>query len=610
MCGIVGFTGVEGAEGLLAMNRVQSHRGPDDRGSFSCLKNRVHLAMRRLSIIDPKGGAQPMPNRDASLWIVHNGEIFNAPALREYLQAKGVVFKTDHSDTEVLLHLYEREGENILRRINGMFSFVIYDKKKRILFGARDPFGIKPLFYTKKPGRFAFASELKSLRELEWVSSDIDPQAAWDYFTCQTIPSPLTSFHDIKKIPAGTCFTLDLNKDTLRLETYWNPARIIGSEPTSHPHKEEIRERFKDAVLRWTLSDVPVACSLSGGIDSAAVVGALASESSAQIKTFSLGFENCPDLDERDLARQVSEKWKTEHHEIVIRADDLLGELNKMLWHLDEPYGGGLPSWFVFKQMATEVKVCMTGTGGDELFGNYGKWRAFSGFGQYKRAAKRYFKRGGSVMDLIFSRHGVLHYPYFTDGEKRRSLFLHETSSGTRSSAGLIESYWREPAYSNRPRDRVMLADMRLQLPEEFLMMTDRFSMAHSIEARVPFLDREFATFIMSLKADRRTKSGTPLKKVFIDAISDLLPPALLSAPKKGFILPFDRWLKGRLRPLVETFLSENYLKQQGLFRHDLFNTVALPYYDGIEKENWPLWTLLMFQLWYERNIMQRRISC
>jgi asparagine synthase (glutamine-hydrolysing) len=599
MCGIVGFTGRRNDALLRALNERQLHRGPDDGGSYFDERDLVSLAMRRLSILDLAGGHQPMLSEDRQLCVVFNGEIMNAPELRRRLERDGVHFVTDHSDTEVLLHLYARDGERMLESLNGMFAFVIHDRRRRILFGARDHFGMKPLYYSANPGRFAFASELKTLELLPDFDSGLCPEALSHYLSFQCVPSPLTIYRSARKLPAAHSFVFDLEHGSLSTQRYWRPPTGDASRGSIAPHElaSVVRGGLEAAVARWMLSDVPVACSLSGGIDSSVIVAMMATHAPRAVPTYTLGFEDAPELDERELARRVAQRWKTDHHEIVLRSDELLTELEPMVVALDEPYAGGLPSWFVFRGMASAVKVCMTGTGGDELFGNYGKWRSYESSWRGLRAAVGRVRRtAGWLRDFrrypIGSRYSI----YFGEADKR-SMLKSEPRSDEEVSERLIESLWRE----SRPatvRDGVRLVDLQIQLPDEFLHMTDRFSMAHSIEARPPFLDRTFAEELMAIPAHLRI-GGTHLKQVLIDAVADLLPPELLQARKKGFVLPVASWLRGKLRPQVEKLLSEPYLKRQGIFDERITERLVRPHLAGRADFSWQIWTLLMFQVWH-----------
>ena len=605
MCGIVGFTATRNDALLRAMNERQLHRGPDDGGSYFDERDLVSLAMRRLSILDLAGGHQPMLSADRQLCVVFNGEILNAPELRRRLERDGAHFVTDHSDTEVLLHLYAREGERMLESLNGMFAFVLHDRQRRILFGARDHFGIKPLYYSASPARFAFASELKALELLPDFDSALCPEALSHYLSFQCVPSPLTIYRGACKLPAAHSFVLDLASGSLRTQRYWRPPAGDASRGTIAPHelRSLVRGGLEAAVARWTLSDVPVACSLSGGIDSSVIVAMMAAHATRAVPTYTLGFEDAPELDERELARRVAQRWKTDHHEIVLRSDGLLSELAPMVVALDEPYAGGLPSWFVFRGMAGAVKVCMTGTGGDELFGNYGKWRRYeSRWSALRMALGRVRRTAGWLREYrrypIGSRYSI----YFSEADKRVML-KNERRSEEEVSERLIETLWQE----SRPataRDGVRLVDLQIQLPDEFLHMTDRFSMAHSIEARPPFLDRTFAEELMAIPAHLRI-GGAHLKQVLIDAVADLLPPELLQARKKGFELPVASWLRGRLKPQVERLLGEPYLRRQGIFDERITERLVRPHLGGHADHSSLIWTLLMFQLWHARSSAQ-----
>lgn len=598
MCGIVGFAGFRDDDLLARMNRALAHRGPDDEG-FAYFPQ-VSLAQRRLSILDLAGGHQPMASADRPHTLVFNGEIFNAPALRRSLEEKGQRFTTDHSDTEVLLHLYGHLGPALLDHLNGMFAFVIHDADKNLLFGARDPFGIKPLHYAHQGRRFAFASELKALRLLPWVDASLDPQSLYHYLSFQCVPAPRTIHRGLAKLPAGHSFLLNLETFELKVERYWRPRfveELEGLKPEDLPGY--VRHELTQAVARWMLSDVPVGFSLSGGIDSSAVVGLIAaSGQGARLRTYSLGFSDAPDLDETALARQVARRWGTVHHEIFLRQEELLSELDAMLTALEEPYGGGLPSWFVFKEMARGVKVAMTGSGGDEVFGNYGKWEPFEGLWRRLKMTRHALARGSSLASTWRYPRGSLYPLYFRDPVKRQMLQA-DWLKNVLPSEGLVEELWEGGTNAN-PRDGILAVDFSLQLPEEFLHMTDRFSMAHSLEARTPFLDRPFVEAMLKIPSRLRTKPGQ-WKDLLLRAVGDLIPPDLLGAKKRGFVLPMAHWLRTRLRPLVEDLLGPAHLQRQGIFQPWIHHRFVRPHLEGQRDYAWQLWTLLFFQLWQRR---------
>jgi len=607
MCGIVGFTGLTDIELLRKMNDSLIHRGPDDSGEFIDEANRVALAMRRLSIIDLRGGHQPMANEDETVWIIFNGEIYNFKALREELRNKGHKFKSDHSDTEVLIHLYEEDGPQMLDKLNGMFSFVIYDKRSRKLFAARDRVGIKPLYYLQANGVFAFASELKSLFLLKNVSKQIDYQSLYDYMSLQFTPAPRTIFKEIKKVPPAHYFIFDINSKVLKLCKYWDLSQNPNHNLKLPYLIERIQYETKRAVKDWSISDVPIACSLSGGIDSSSLVGLLSSAGIKDFKTFSLGFAHGKEsvFDERNLAKLTAHRWGTDHFEIILEPDDLLKDLDQMVWSLDEPYGGGLPSWYIFKSMKGKVKVALTGTGGDELFGNYGKWRRYENIFSYLREFAKVMLFDSAPVNTLSMLakypQGYLYQRYFTESMKQNYLFNQEVFNGLMPTEKYIQSLWNS-LKGKSIRDRVPDIDFKMQLPEEFLHMTDRFSMAHSIEARVPFLDHKLVELIMSIPACIRTNTNN-LKYLFIKAMGNALSKEIVNGPKKGFVLPIDRWMRTSLKEQVHYYLGKDYLKKQGLFSQKLYSHIVKPYFTGRGYLKNCVWTAFMFQLWHKKYL-------
>lgn len=633
MCGIVGIAGVHEHEWLTGMNTALRHRGPDDAGEYRDPEGEVGLAMHRLSILDLAGGSQPMSNEDGTLWIVHNGEIYNSPDLRTNLESRGHRFGTKNADTEVLLHLYEEKQEEMLADLNGMFAFVIYDRLRRVLFGARDRIGIKPLYYARRPPLFVFGSELKSLVSLPWISRDINLESLFHYMSLRFIPGMSSIFREVHRVPPGHWFRYSLQTHELEIHPYWRPR--------FHPKKGcdqgrwsiLIREELRAAIRRWILSDVPVGVSLSGGLDSSTIVGLLGELGVSPIRTYSLGFSGPgeEDWNELPLARKVAERWGTEHHELVLEPDDLLRDLLRMVWYLDEPYGGGLPSWYVFEFMRRHVKVGLTGTGGDELFGDYGRFRPFevrvangsTGTTPWWAPAwhpvaallnrvpdawldlrrKRELLHLPDVRRDPFRWHYVNRYFYLPDESKRQAVFSVEMGS-IPDTARVLEEYYRASDAAST-RDAVGYVGFATQLPEEFLLMTDRFSMAHGLEARVPFLDHEFVEFMHQVPAEIRTDPRN-LKYLLRLAVGDLLPPEVLGGRKRGFVIPTARWLCGTLRPLAERMLSADRLAEQGIFHPDFYRRYVVPHFDGRVDYHAEIWTALMFQLWHLLFIEER----
>lgn len=643
MCGIVGIIGRQEPSWLGAMNASLTHRGPDDFGEYRDDEADVALAMRRLSILDLAGGHQPMSNEGGSVWIVFNGEIYNSPEIRAWLVARGHRFATTNSDTEVLLHLYEEKGEEMLQELNGMFAFVIYDRNRKLLFGARDRVGIKPLYYSKRPGFFAFASELKSLLTLPNTERRVDEQSAFHFMTLLYVPGESSIFAGIKRLPPGHWFKLSLPEQELVIQPYW---KLNVHRPEARSENEWcdlIRHQLEEAVSRWMLSDVPVGCSLSGGLDSSTIIGLLSRMGYEGVKTYSLGFagQDEEEWDELSLARRVAARWGTEHSEIILHPEELLDDLIQMVWHLDEPYGGGLPSWYVFRSMSEDVKVGLTGTGGDELFGNYGKFLDFENSRLQQLSHRHpYLREMGQhlpgwvwsawrkmlsaapndllaeikprLMDMeqvCRSPFGHYYYAsqiYFSDRLKRESVFG-VASAGLKDTASYLQHLHDEAASSN-VRDVIAYVDFQTQLPEEFLLMTDRFSMAHSLEARTPFLDHTLIEMIYRIPPSIRTQGGN-LKYLLKRAVGDILPDEIKGARKRGFVIPVKLWLRGRLRPLAERLLSPERLQQQGIFRPAFYHRYVRPHLEGQADHTWQVWAALMFQLWHVVFIEQEARS-
>jgi asparagine synthase (glutamine-hydrolysing) len=626
MCGIVGIAGAQGPQWLTAMNAALRHRGPDDQGEYRDEEAQAALAMHRLSILDLAGGRQPMQNEEGSLWIVHNGEIYNSPDLRRGLEARGHRFATTNADTEVLLRLYEEKQEKMLGDLNGMFAFVIYDRARGVLFGARDRIGIKPLYYARRPPLFAFGSELKCFLRLPWVSRDIDLESLYHYMSLRFIPGTASILQGIHRVPPGHWFRYSVRTHDLEIRPYWRPRFSPQKELNQAEWRAVIRKKLREAVRRWILSDVPVGVSLSGGLDSSTIVGLLGELGVSPIRTYTLGFTGPEEEDwnELPLARRVAERWGTEHHEMILEPDGLLRDLLRMVWYLDEPYGGGLPSWYVFRFMREHVKVALTGTGGDELFGDYGRFARFetvtgnglSGMSPWWASA---WQPIGALLNRVPDawldprrKQEWIHLPdvrrepfrwtyfnryfYLPDVTKRASLFVANTKAIPDTSDVLHE--YHKASGAAGPRDAIGYVGFATQLPEEFLLMTDRFSMAHGLEARVPFLDHEFVELVHQIPAGIRTRPEN-LKYLLKAAVGDLLPPDLLNACKRGFVIPTAQWLRGKLRPLAERLLGSDRLRSQGIFRPEFFPRYVVPHLEGRVDHHAEIWTALMFQLWH-----------
>jgi len=636
MCGIVGVAGPHSAAWVEEMNDRIVHRGPDDQGVYTSPDESVSLAMRRLSILDLAGGHQPMSSQDRSVWIVFNGEIYNAPQLRAELESRGHTFITAHSDTEVLLHLYDEKGDRMVDDLNGMFAFVIHDQRRNRLFGARDRMGIKPLYYVREKSSFAFASELKSLLAAPLISSRrVNLQALSHYASLLYVPGPETIIDNVLRVPPGHSFVYDLTQHRFTLSRYW---RIEGTQFEDYDLQEwteRLRSELRAAVSRWTLSDVPIACSLSGGIDSSAIIGLLAEQGFPQVRTYSLGFsgEEEQPWNELHLARQVAERWGTLHQELILDPEDLLNDLVEMVWYLDEPYGGGLPAWYVYREMSKDVKVGLNGMGGDELFGNYQKFLRYEEDPVVYAAVtlRQHFQTGASALAacaqplasisnrlpasipvagrgrLLSKLPGLFRTPFgayyqanqdfYSSGEKYRFVLQNGRGRKCQETAEYLQEIF-DHSNTTDLRTGLAVVDFQTQLAEEFLFMTDRFSMAHSLEARTPFLDHHLVEFVFRIPPSVRTKPRDP-KHLLKRAVSDLLPPDLLMARKRGFSIPIGPWLRGPLRPLAERLLSPDRLGKQGLFKQEFYQRYVVPHLEGKADCALQIWSALMFQLWH-----------
>lgn len=596
MCGIVGSIGPNSLNLVEKMNASQVHRGPDSAGVYSDPAQQLTMAMRRLAILDIAGGDQPIVSQDERYAIVYNGEIFNSPELKKDLEAKGESFQSDHSDTEILFKLLIREGKNSLPKLNGMFAFAFYDKQTQTLLLARDRFGIKPLYYSHQGNSFSFASELRSLSQQSGFDHSLDQSALFSYLSLQYVAGEQSIFKSAHRLRQGHLLEYDLSTKSLKIEQWWQPVYQPDLSISKTEWIERIRAGLQEAVMRWSLSDVPLAISLSGGLDSSAIAG-ICAQNGIKLNAYSLGFGGTGEeaWNELPLARKVAEKWGLPYDETVLQPEAILDKLEDMVAALDEPYGGGLPSWFIYEAMAGKVKVAHSGTGGDEMFGNYGKWSSL----ENKWIARFKSSRKNTISLEKFRKEFFEKCYYFTDDAKRQILHADFQSVGD-TATQLFEQF--QASQPPLVRDATASLDINTQLSDEFLLMTDRFSMAHSIEARTPFLDNDFSNLVMQIPVHLRT-NRRDLKGLLRQAVTPFLPEELLTAPKKGFVIPLGNWIRTSLRPMVEELLGPDHLKGQGLINPQFYQNYVVPHMSGQIDHTNKLWTVLMFQLWYRRYV-------
>ncbi|HUG25788.1 asparagine synthase (glutamine-hydrolyzing), partial [Piscinibacter sp.] len=508
MCGIHGIYQLDGSpapvQWLDRMGAATKHRGPDDAGVHG--DGRCAIGMRRLSIIDLSGGHQPISNHDGSLVVVCNGEIYNFRELRRELQAHGHRFKTE-SDSEVVLHGYAQWGVRFVSRLNGMFGFAIWDKKRQALLIGRDRLGIKPIYWLNDGKRVAFASEAKALLELPGVSRAVDPTALAAYLELGYVPSPLSIFRGIQKLPIASVMTV--SPTGVGIESYWEPPTAVNSHVSSAEWVERLRARLEEAVRMQMVSDVPIGAFLSGGIDSSAVLAFMARHSQAPVKTYSIGFDGGAAerfYNELDYARQMAQQFGTDHHEILVKPD-VVRLLPRLLWHMDEPIADSafLTTYLVSEFARRDVKVILSGVGGDELFGGYRRYLG-EHYMRYVNWLPQPAKRGAAwLADLLPSdRHskwlnysrlaknflGAAASPFTERYRAYVSVFSEDEATRlmARPPADRLDAIAAgfEASGGTDPLARMFAVDARTQLPDDLLMLTDKMTMAASLECRVP----------------------------------------------------------------------------------------------------------------------------
>jgi asparagine synthase (glutamine-hydrolysing) len=617
MCGICGIAAADGAPPDVAavrrMNDRLAHRGPDSDGLFA--DDRVALAMRRLSIIDLEGGDQPIANEDGSVVVVQNGEIYNYRELRTELERRGHRFRT-HSDTEVLVHLYEEHGEGFVERLRGMFAIALWDGRERRLLLARDRFGIKPLYYRHVDGTLSFASELKALMLQPGFSREIDPRAVAAFLAFNSIPAPLTVFAEARKLPAGGLIVW--HEDELIQRRYARPAPVDADDARRRPEAalaDELRETLRDSVRAHLVADVPVGVLLSGGVDSAGLVALAAGEQSDPVKTFSVGFEEAS-FDELDRARLVAERYGAEHHEIVLRPDAV--ELfPKLVEAFDEPFGdsSALPTYLVSELAAGEVKVALSGEGGDELFGGYYTYVAdllAPRIGRLAALAAPLIERLPSSSEKVsfdykakrFARGAKLpplerHHAWKEIFSRELQMALLAGRDAGWDPVDLYRERYAETAGAE-PLARLQDVDLGIYLVDDLLVKTDRSSMAHSLELRVPFLDNEVAATAFGLATPLKVR-GLAKKRLLRRALAPLLPKPVLQGPKQGFSIPVAAWLRGPLQRFARETLSAETLSRQGWLDPATVTDLLDRHCAGQEDLSRQLWGLIAFTLWFDR---------
>jgi asparagine synthase (glutamine-hydrolysing) len=631
MCGITGWANLDsntpagdGDEAVLhslhAMCEAIRHRGPDSEGLWT--DTGVALGMRRLSVIDLHTGDQPVYSTDRSVIVMMNGELYNYREVRADLEKLGYKFTTN-SDTEILPHLYRQYGDDLLEHVSGMFVFALWDKTKKRLLIARDRFGEKPLYYGIFGGKLIFASEPKSLLEHPDVRPELNLEALRSFLSFDYVPAPLSIYQGISKLPAAHKMVLENGE--LKIARYWSlsfkkPART----PSVKEAAEHLKDLLSDAVRRQLVSDVPLGILLSGGVDSSTVAAFAVRHASEKVKTFSIGFEE-DSFDESKFARQVALHLGTEHYEDRLSVETAAGLISEIGSWLDEPLSDPslLPTFLLSRFVRRHVTVALGGDGGDEIFAGYPMYYGHR-MAQIYDALPAFVRKGViepvvnnlpvSSKNLSFdykakrfvaaanydtvTRHHSWFGSFSLDGQQRllaRDVLAHTSADIYRGAKDLLAGCDAE----NR-LEQMQFLDMNFYMAEDILSKVDRASMAVSLEVRAPFLDPRVAEYAAGLPPEYKLR-GNKGKYILKEAVKDLLPKNILQRPKKGFGIPIAQWLRGKLNPLLRDMLSAERLKKQGLFDPEYVEKLLAEHEQKKASHHKELWTLLVFQLWYEK---------
>ncbi|MGA7909686.1 MAG: asparagine synthase (glutamine-hydrolyzing) [Candidatus Sulfotelmatobacter sp.] len=623
MCGICGIfhldrnRRVDGGV-LAAMNAQIVHRGPDDQGLF--VEENVGLGMRRLSIIDVKAGHQPLSNETEDIWIVYNGEIYNHRQLREGLEARGHRYRT-HSDTETIVHLYEEYGRDCVNHLRGMFAFVIWDRPRRRLFAARDRLGIKPLYYRWDGDTFLFGSEIKAILAHPAVSAALNPGSLSEYLAFGYVTGPETMFAGVRKLMPGHFVELD-EAGTVTLQSYWD--LTVQSDAAPNPREYYVktyRELLEDAVSSHLMSDVPVGVFLSGGLDSSVVAALTSKIRGDRIQTFAVGYSE-QEYSELGFARQVADHIRSEHYEVRLSREEFLEALPNLIWHEDEPvvWPSSVSLYFVAQLARERVKVVLTGEGSDETLAGYSRYawtllnarmdRVYRGL--TSAGLRRFVRNGISAAPLGAPLHRKLEHTFLIrDGESWPSFYFDNFYSAfsRAEQQGLLtqqalasagEPYTGSmTAWENSSGDllhRLLYADIKGYLVE-LLMKQDQMSMAASIESRVPFLDHILVEFAARIPAAYQIR-GMAGKFILKDAVTDLLPAAIVNRKKMGFPTPWAYWLSGPQLDEIDRLLLEPRSTERGLFKPGAVRRLFAEHRAKQRDHGNRIWRLLNLELW------------
>lgn len=623
MCGIAGMVGRSGetidAADVHRMCQTIVHRGPDDEGIYA--RGPVGLGMRRLSIIDLSGGHQPIHNEEKNVWVVYNGEIYNFPELRRDLEQRGHNFYT-HSDTEVIVHLYEEMGADCVKKLRGMFGLALYDERKQSLLLARDRLGKKPLHYAVHQGRLLFGSEIKAILAVAPELAEVDPEGLLQYLYFGYIPDPQTAFRRIRKLPPG--HLLEYRDGKTRIREFWNVPEY-GTHPAMSEEDclAELERRLAEAVRIRLISDVPLGALLSGGVDSSIVVALMARASAKPVKTFSIGFE-AEEFNEAEHARLVAEKFGTDHHELILKpnVEETLTFLTGML---EEPFGDSsmLPTYYVSRMARQHVTVALSGDGGDELFAGYDRYlvamerkkfdripnwvgRVYRDQLHHRVPSAVYGKNLAWNASLSPRDRYLDSVSYLPVLHRERALFSKDFLNDASHLPDPLEQWqlYYDEAPARDPLSRLLYLDTKTYLTGDILAKVDRMSMATSLEVRVPMLDHEFVEWVASLPAEWKFRAGT--RKFILKKLAERLgiPPAVLHRRKQGFQLPLVNWMRDSMKGQFLDLLLEPRTLQRGYFKPAAVRAMIREHVRGRRNRSGILWRMLVLELWH-RNFME-----
>ena len=599
------------------MCRAIEHRGPD--GTRTMIRDSVAFGHTRLSVIDTESGWQPIANEDESIFVILNGEIYNFQSLRKELSDKGHKFRTN-SDTEVAVHLYEEEGDDFVKRLDGMFSIAIWDEPKRRLILARDRVGKKPLYYSETNGRISFASETKALNEVRSDPEKVDPTALASYLTYGYVPEPMSIFRGISKLPPAHVLVFDGHGS--KIHRYWKLGSTTDSSITVEDAVAETRRLTDQAVSSRLISDVPLGFFLSGGLDSSVIVGAAAQVSSSKLKTYSIGFEE-ESFSELPYAKTIAERFGTDHEEFVVTSD-LVGDLESIVRFADEPLADPsmVPTYYLSRQTRQNVTVALSGDGGDEVFGGYERYIGLELANKYHRLPG-FIRKGivGPLAGLIPETPGKrsnlrrlkrLTYPATDSAEQWYMGWMQQFRTETHSNA-FTSSFAASVEEDGGWDDHMAVAfggmadsssansarwvDSTTYLPGDLMVKADRMSMAHGLEVRSPFLDHHLMEFASTIPGEHAYQ-GRAGKQILKRAYADLIPPEISNRKKAGFTVPVGEWINGPLKEMARELLMSPSAEVQKVVRPEFIRQMIDEHASRRHSHAVRLWNLVCLETW------------